>query len=123
VINDTWTVRLSTTASTDLENIIRWTARRFVPAQARAYAVTLTDALAALTGGPDIIGVKARDDIAAGIRTLRVARNKRKGRHIILLRVGSEAGHQTVDVLRLLHDAMDLARHVPLEESGDIEGQ
>jgi len=47
-----------------------------------------------------------------------VARGGRKGRHIILFRIGSPAKPPTIDVLRLLHDAMDLPHHVkPGEDS------
>jgi toxin ParE1/3/4 len=117
-----WTVRLSATASVDFQDILQWTARRFGTGQALAYAETLADALAALTEGPDIVGVRRRDDIGADIRTLHVARNKRRGRHIILFRVGGEADRRVIDVLRLLHDAMDLARHLPPDETDDVEG-
>lgn len=66
-------------------------------------------ALEALAAGPDVVDVKARDDIAPGIHTLHVARQGRKGRHFVVLGV-AEPG--TIDVLRILHDSMDLPRHV-----------
>jgi toxin ParE1/3/4 len=58
-------------------------------------------------------GVKPRDEIAPGLLTLHVARKGRHGRHFLLFRVSREAGHEVIDVLRVLHDAMDLARHAP----------
>jgi toxin ParE1/3/4 len=116
-----WTVRLSATASVDFHDILGWTARRFGTDQALAYAETLAEALAALTEGPDIIGTRVRDDIGADIRTLHVARNKRRGRHIILFRIGRETDHPVIDVLRILHDAMDLARHVQRGETREAE--
>jgi toxin ParE1/3/4 len=69
------------------------------------------EALSRLESGPRIIGVRQRDEIGSGLRTLHVGR---PGRHVILFRVGS-AADRTIDVLRILHDAMDLARRAPSE--------
>jgi toxin ParE1/3/4 len=107
-----WTVRLSDTAATDYDDILRWTARRFGATQAAAYGGLLAAALARLERGPAIAGVRQRDEIGADLRTLHVGH---RGRHNILFRIGSEPD-RTIDVLRILHDAMDLARHVPLED-------
>ncbi len=50
--------------------------------------------------------------MAKGVMALHVARGGRKGRHIVLCRVGAPANPPVIDVLRVLHDAMDLPRHV-----------
>jgi toxin ParE1/3/4 len=34
----------------------------------------------------------------------------RKGRHFVVFRI---ADAQTIDVIRLLHDSMDVAKHLP----------
>lgn len=83
---------------------------RPLKAQAKTYAETLLQAIQALEAGPEVLGTRARDDIGPGLRTLHLARRGRKARHFIIFRVG--AG-QVIDVLRLLHDSMDLARHGP----------
>jgi toxin ParE1/3/4 len=113
-----WTLRLTATAETDFQNILHWTKNRFGQAQARVYAKTLGAALKALAdGGPTTIGAKARDEIDKGLFTLHVARHGRKGRHFLLFRVGhDEAGRDVIEVLRVLHDAMDLPRHLPPED-------
>ena len=49
--------------------------------------------------------------------TLHVARGGRKGRHLILFRIDPTAPTPTIDVLRLLHDAMDIARNLPPEQT------
>lgn len=103
-----WTVRLSDTADADYDDILRWTARRFGAGQAASYAELLAATLARLERGPSILGARHRDEIGAGLRTLHVGQ---RGRHVILFRVGSEVD-RTIDVLRILHDAMDFARHV-----------
>lgn len=110
---NTWTVRLSAAAANDFRQILRWTEDHFGSVQARIYADTLSSALKALSAGPSVIGVKERSEIGTYIRTLHVARNGRKGRHFVLFRVaGARDGH-VIDVLRLLHDSMDLVRHSP----------
>lgn len=109
-MNSAWKIRQTKPAKQDRINIIRWTIERFGPDQAETYAETLALALAALRSGPDIIGVKKLDDLAPGIHTLHVARNGRKGRHFIVFRISDS---HTIDVLRLLHDGMDLAAHLP----------
>jgi toxin ParE1/3/4 len=107
-----WPVRLAAAAEVDFQNIVRWTAEHFGDAQARAYAQTLSAALEALSAGPIASGAKARDDIAKGVFTLHVARNGRRGRHFVVFRIGRYEGREVIDVLRLLHDAIDLPRHV-----------
>jgi toxin ParE1/3/4 len=112
VTRRTWTIRLSDTAETDYDDILRWTAKRFGTAQTAAYSDLLAATLVRLERGPTIVGVRRRDEIGAGLHTLHVGP---RGRHIILFRIGSESDRIT-DVLRILHDAMDLVRHAPRED-------
>lgn len=113
-----WTVRLSAAAEADYLQILRWTVENFGSAQARVYAETLASALKMLAAGPDIIGVKERPEIGGNVLTLHVARNGRKGRHFIMFRVDGVDGKSQIDVLRLLHDSMDLERHLLATEGG-----
>jgi len=113
VAENTWTVRLSAAAEADFRQILRWTVDNFGSAQARVYTDTLSSALKALNGGTSVIGVKERPEIGSNIWTLHVARNGRKGRHFIMFRVAGAQDSKVIDVLRLLHDSMDLERHLP----------
>lgn len=106
----TWRVRLTDQAEQDLHDIVRWTAQNFGARQAEHYAETITLAIEALSDGPQILGAKARDEIGSGVSTLHVARNGRKGRHFVVFKI-SDA--DVLEVLRLLHDSMELARHMP----------
>ena len=108
-----WTVRLTTAAEADFEEILRWTVDQFGDVQARIYAETVSAALNDLTAGPTVVGARKRDDILKGIFALHVARKGRKGRHFVLFRVGRVPDGDVIEVLRLLHDAMDLPRHLP----------
>ena len=104
-----WTVRLGRQAELDYIEIMRWTKKSFGEVQARTYSESISLAIRALKDGPDVLGSKLRDEIEPGIRTLHVARSGRKGRHLVVFRMG---GEQIIDVLRLLHDSMDLPRHL-----------
>jgi toxin ParE1/3/4 len=108
-----WTIRLAAAAEADIAGILSWTAERFGEQQARVYGKTIAAALEELSAGPNIPGALSREDIDNGLFTLHVARHRRKGRHFILFRVGRDHDAQVVEVLRVLHDAMDLPRHVP----------
>lgn len=110
-----WTVRLAAAAEADYLQILQWTVDNFGSAQARVYAETLAASLKMLAAGPDILGVNERPEIGGNVRTLHVARNGRKGRHFIMFWVESVDGKNQIDVLRLLHDSMDLERHLATE--------
>lgn len=116
---DDWALLLTESAQSDFRQIIAWTADRFGEGQARSYAETLSQALEALTDGPDVPGAKARDEIQAGLRSLHVAGHGRKGRHFVLFRVTDDR-RRRIEILRILHDAMDVSRHLP--ESSKEEG-
>lgn len=78
----------------------------------------MTRAMEALTAGPRIVGARERSEAAEGLLTLHVARGGRKGRHFVLYRAGSGTEATLIEVLRLLHDSMDLRRHLDPREGG-----
>jgi toxin ParE1/3/4 len=105
-----WTVRLVAASEQDYQEVIRRSAQDFGPRQAEVYAETLGLAIDALReSGPKTIGVKEREEIGTGIFTLHAARHKRKASHFLVFRV---LEIQTIEILRILHDRMDLARHI-----------
>ena len=109
-------VRLTAAAESDFHEILHWTLAQFGESQARVYAETLAAALNDLAAGPTVTGARERNDVVKGLSTLHVARNGRKGRHFIMFRIGHDHGRAVIEVLRLLHDAMDLQRHLPTAE-------
>jgi toxin ParE1/3/4 len=109
-----WRIRLSAAAERDFASILEWTNERFGARQARAYRDALEDGIGALGDGPDVPGAKRRDDIAAGIWSLHVARHHRRGRHFLLCRVTDQ---RAIEIVRILHDSMDIARHLPRWEA------
>ncbi len=107
-----WRIRLSDAAEADFIHILADTREMFGPNQAAIYRATLVNALAAISVAPDTLGSRSRDDILPGLRSLHVARQGRRGRHLILYR---EQPDHMLEIIRILHDAMDLARHIPTD--------
>jgi toxin ParE1/3/4 len=111
-----WRIRLGAEAEADFVQILKYTRKTN---QAESYKKLLSAALAELTLGPSIPGSAARDEILSGLRTLHIGRRGRQGRHFIMYRAGEA---QVIEVIRILHDAMDLARHVPVDDLSSPEG-
>ena len=105
----TWRVRLGAAAELDFANILKWTAENFGVRQSRVYRDTLVQAIATPANGPDVAGSKARDEILPGLRTLHVARHGRGGTHFLMHRAAPKS---TIEIIRILHDRMDLERHI-----------
>jgi len=97
-------VGLRPRAQLDLEEIAQFTSERWGSAQRRRYLALLGTALKALAANPAL--GRIRDDLEFDCRSFR------KGRHVIFYRVAPEG----VDVLRILHDAMDPSLHLFLDE-------
>ena len=105
-----WRVVLGSEAEKDFVRILGDTRDTFGPRQEIIYETTILAAIADLDSGPEILGSLARDDLRPGIRSLHIARHGRRGRHVIVYRARHE---NIIDVIRILHDAMDFARHIP----------
>jgi toxin ParE1/3/4 len=107
-----WQIRLTQTAERDFADIIAWTANEFGERQARRYAEAIARAIAALASGPKLLGSRTHDDLPAGLRILPVARRGMNARHVLLYR---SQGDEVIEVIRILHQAMDLPRHATKE--------
>jgi toxin ParE1/3/4 len=111
-----WRVRLTAAAERDFNHITAWTTQRFGRLQAGAYIETLLQAFDALQMGPKAFGAKARKALGPNIYTLHASRRGRRSRHILVFRCDSDDSEEIVQVLRILHDAMDVARHFSASE-------
>jgi toxin ParE1/3/4 len=109
-----WAVRTSAAAKADFKDILRWTRDRFGTQQAQVYLETLTLALEDLCAGPQGVGCTLRSDIGPDIYTLHVARKGRHGRHFLVFRVRPLQDQPVLELLRILHDSMEMKRHLPL---------
>lgn len=110
--------RLSKAAQDDVVDVLAWTHERFGEAGRLRYEGLIVAALRDVASQPDRPGSLARPELGAGVRSwhLRLSRNHcepgmaavRRPRHFLVYR--AEPGH--VVVARLLHDAMELGRHM-----------
>jgi toxin ParE1/3/4 len=110
-------LRLSALAQADIVNMLAWTTQRFGVAAQERYERLLSVALVALLADPERIGSATRPELGDGIRSYHLRHSKRhsgvaRPRHFILYRIG-HAG--TVEVGRVLYDAMELERHGQFE--------
>jgi len=91
---------LSAAADADLRRIAAHTEREWGEILKRRYLAALQRRLLDLRDRPEI--GRPRNDVRTGIRSIA------SGRHVIFYSATSE----TIDVLRVLHDAMDVHRHI-----------
>lgn len=105
-----WTIRLTDRAALDVEDILDWTFVQFGPLLLDSYTGVINDALEALSEGPQLIDMRSRSELGDGVAILHVARQGRKGRHLLVFRVHDR--ECVIEVLRFLHDSMDLVRHL-----------
>jgi toxin ParE1/3/4 len=113
-----WRVRLGAAAELDFANIVKWTTENFGARQSRVYQSALVQAIGELAGGPEVSGSKARDEIMPGLRTIHIARQGRRGSHFLMYRVAAKS---TIEIVRILHDRMDLQRHLPFSPDENAE--
>lgn len=110
--------RLSEAAQGDVLGILAWTHEQFGEAARLRYEGLIVAALRDLASQPDRPGSLVRPELGAGVRSwhLRLSRHHvkpgvefvRRPRHFLVYRC--EPG--LVVVGRVLHDAMELARHL-----------
>ncbi len=113
-----WRVRLGAVAELDFANILKWTTENFGARQSRIYRDTLVRAIGELANGPDVAGAQAADETMPGLRMLHVARHGQRGRHFLLFRI---IKGRIIEIGRILHDQMDLQRHLPFPTDEDGE--
>lgn len=107
-----WRVRLSASAELDFANILKWTSENFGARQAEIYQRALVETIGELAEGPDVAGSRTRPDIARNLMTLHVARRGRRASHFLVYRT---TARRTIEIARILHERMDLQRHIPSE--------
>lgn len=110
--------RLSVAAQDDLLNILAWSHEQFGEAARLRYESLIVAALRDVASQPDRPGSLARPELGAGVRSwhLRLSRHHvepgvevvRRPRHFLVYR--PEPAQLVFG--RVLHDAMELARHL-----------
>jgi toxin ParE1/3/4 len=112
--------RVSRPAAQDIETILAWTHEQFGEKARVRYEALLIRGILDVAERPDRAGSQARPEIAASARTyhLRHSRDRVKksvGKvqrpcHFLLYRTLTSG---FVEIVRVLHDGMDLKRHLP----------
>lgn len=115
----TRTIRLAAAARADIVDILEHSEREFGLAARKRYETLVATALRDIGEAPERAGSASRPELGDRIRSwhLRLSRERarmdgavvRRPRHLILYSIIDDA---TVGVLRVLHDAMELHRHL-----------
>ena len=116
-------IRLASEAEKDIEAILIWTHEQFGEQVRIRYEELLVQAVLDVADDPHRFGSLERPELATGAFTyhLRHSRNHvnpskgriRKPRHFLLYRVTLEG---YLEIGRVLHDSMDVARHLPSDD-------
>ena len=114
--------RLSPLAEADLESILAWTHENFGEEGRLRYEALLVRAILDVANDPQRPGCHSRPELAAGAMTYHFVHSRdhvpkatgrvKKPRHFLLVRVAADG---CLEIGRVLHDSMDLERHLPEE--------
>lgn len=114
--------RLSPRAQQDIEAILTWTHGHFGEQARFRYQALLVRAILDLAAEPNRPACIPRPELAAGAMTYHVLHSRnhvpnstgrvRKPRHFLLFRIAADG---CLEISRVLHDSMDLERHLPQE--------
>jgi toxin ParE1/3/4 len=109
-------------ARSDIASILEWTHEDFGPQTMNRYAKLIKTAIEEIAADPECAGSEPRPEIAKNCRTYHLVHGRkraaargdriRKPRHLLLYRV-TAAGK--LEIGRVLHDSMELDRHLPEE--------
>ncbi len=115
--------RLSSAAQADIIDILAWTEKHFGDVARQRYETLLVTALRDISSEQGSVGCIERPELGEGIRSwhLRLSRERartqtgivHRPRHFLVYRLENDL----VVVARVLHDAMELARHLDPEGS------
>lgn len=107
---------LSAPARQDISHVLQWTQHAFGAAGRTRYEALISAALIDLRADPTRAGVRPREDIGASVYTYHLVSSRKRisggqrvaqPRHLFIFRVSAT----TIEIARLLHDAMDFVQH------------
>lgn len=113
--------RISHAARSDIINILAWTQEQFGDQARRRYERLIVAGIRDISKDPSRPGSTERPELGDGVRTWHLHRSRthtrsgmvRRPRHFLIYRVDGEI----VVIGRILHDAMELRRHVDADAS------
>jgi toxin ParE1/3/4 len=109
---------LAPAAERDIQQIVVWSHQQFGEHARLRYEALLARAIQDVFDAPERPGSASRPEIADGARTYHLGHSRdrvtvgriRRARHFLLYRTHSDG---QVEIGRVLHDSMDLRRHLP----------
>ena len=111
---------ISPAAQVDIETILAWTHEHFGERARMRYEALLMRAIQEVSANPVLTGSHSRPEIAVDARTYDLFHSRnhvpaalgrvKQPKHFLLYRVRGEG---QVEIGRVLHESMDLARHLP----------
>ena len=117
--------RLSASAEADILAILAYTEEKFGTIARSRYQTLLIAGLRDIAADPNRRGSASRPELGHDVRTYHLRHSKEhsrsiqgavaRPRHLILYRVNRD---DLIEVGRVLHDAMEIARHLP-QQFGD----
>lgn len=112
---------LAPMAEHDIVEILTWTHEHFGEQARHRYETLIIQAIEDLAENPERAGTSERAEIVDGAKTYHMLHSRdrvprsmgrvRNPRHLILYRVIDDA----LEIARVLHDSLDLARHLPAD--------
>ena len=105
-----FSLRFLKDASDDIDNVLKHTFDHFGDEQLELYKRLIRAALADISTNPNSPKAKRRPELHRDARTFHIARRGGNARHFILFRFVDD---RVIEVGRVLHDSMDLRRHLP----------
>jgi toxin ParE1/3/4 len=109
-------------AERDIDAVLLWSYHEFGERAMDRYSALLARAIRDVAADPQLAGSAHRREIAASARTYHLVHSRdrvaakvgrvRRPRHFLLYRVRPD---DTVEIGRVLHDSMDVSRHLPEE--------
>jgi len=105
-----YTLRLSNQAVRDIAEALAFTLQQFGEKQRLIYQTIVRDALEELATDPENPRSKQRPEIHPDAWTMHLGGRGKRARHLLLYRIKNNG---FVDIARLLHDSMEIERHLP----------
>jgi len=113
-------LRVSAPAESDIEDVLESSNDQFGELVRARYALLIAGALRAIAEDCDRVGVNERPDLGKGVLTYHLHFSRKRvpdarsrvqaPRHLFVFRLAEDGA---TEVARLLHDSMQLERHLP----------
>lgn len=110
--------RLALAARSDIVDILAYTEQNFGELARRRYERLVTTAIRDIAAEPERIGTVPRPELGEHVRTFHLRHSRDRAgivvrpRHLLLYRL---VDADWIDIGRVLHDAMELERHMPAD--------